>query len=485
MLVVDTSILVERHRITSIEIKPEKNDVYLEFIRKLFEVEYGDSISYAYKTFYEGYPCIVIRLKLGYDVCIDILVVASRKPFYEITVYDKLHKNFIPIISRMIKEATYLFGLTGGVGVIYYVYVPGLNIIPRSEHSTLRAALSKVFFGNMFSIWLFSIIVFYILSMIIGLYNAIYSIFMVNIMLVILSNKIVACMGDWTITRKHGKVLIIGLKFPPETYDKLISTVFLKHKYRIKRAIYDALILSPDSIEEKVVHILRDFNIIMDQKDIIIKEIDLYGIVSKVFGKMGLPTPKIVLKNVIWPNAASSGVAHHFSTLLVTSGLLTRLSKPEIEAVIAHEASHVKHHDLLLICALSLIEYFLRLYILLYLRPFAPPMDWAYLIASLTTLFFVAKFIEARADLEAILATRDPLSLSSALNKIDFMRVIKEENSTYKLVRWLSWNPHPPTSSRIKYINEYGSVMKTPWRYAITLCLKDFVATVRRVVLSY
>ena len=118
----------------------------------------------------------------------------------------------------------------------------------------------------MFSILLFSIIVFYILSMIIGLYNAIYSIFIVNIMLVILSNKIVACMGDWTITRKHGKVLIIGLKFPPETYDKLISTVFLKHKYRIKRSIYNALILSSDSIEEKVVHVLRDFNIIMDQR---------------------------------------------------------------------------------------------------------------------------------------------------------------------------------------------------------------------------
>jgi len=74
---------------------------------------------------------------------------------------------------------------------------------------------------------------------------------------------------------------------------------------------------------------------------------ELYEIVSRLTQKANLPMPKIYIIPEEVPNAFATGRNPSHAAVAVTEGLLKILNKNEIEGVLAHELSHVRHYDIL------------------------------------------------------------------------------------------------------------------------------------------
>ncbi len=75
---------------------------------------------------------------------------------------------------------------------------------------------------------------------------------------------------------------------------------------------------------------------------------DLFHIVENLCITAGLPMPKIYIINDTAPNAFATGRDAKHAVIAVTSGLLQKLEKSELEGVIAHELSHIGNRDILL-----------------------------------------------------------------------------------------------------------------------------------------
>ncbi len=73
----------------------------------------------------------------------------------------------------------------------------------------------------------------------------------------------------------------------------------------------------------------------------------LYQIVRNLSRKAKLPMPKVYIIPEDVPNAFATGRNPEHAAVAVTEGLLNLLSEEEVEAVLAHELSHVKHYDIL------------------------------------------------------------------------------------------------------------------------------------------
>ncbi|WP_107769591.1 zinc metalloprotease HtpX [Campylobacter concisus] len=73
----------------------------------------------------------------------------------------------------------------------------------------------------------------------------------------------------------------------------------------------------------------------------------LYEIVSRLTQKANLPMPKIYIIPEEVPNAFATGRNPNHAAVAVTEGILKILNENEIEGVLAHELSHVRHYDIL------------------------------------------------------------------------------------------------------------------------------------------
>ena len=73
----------------------------------------------------------------------------------------------------------------------------------------------------------------------------------------------------------------------------------------------------------------------------------LYEIVSRLTQKANLPMPKIYIIPEEVPNAFATGRNPSHAAVAVTEGLLKILNENEIEGVLAHELSHIRHYDIL------------------------------------------------------------------------------------------------------------------------------------------
>ncbi len=73
----------------------------------------------------------------------------------------------------------------------------------------------------------------------------------------------------------------------------------------------------------------------------------LYNIVEELTIASGLPMPKIYVILDSAPNAFATGRNPKNSAVAVTTGLLAKLNRSELQGVIAHELSHIKNYDIL------------------------------------------------------------------------------------------------------------------------------------------
>lgn len=74
----------------------------------------------------------------------------------------------------------------------------------------------------------------------------------------------------------------------------------------------------------------------------------VYKITQNLTKKVGLPMPKVYLIPDHTPNAFATGRNHEHAAVAVTMGLYEMLNEKELEGVIAHELSHIKHYDILI-----------------------------------------------------------------------------------------------------------------------------------------
>jgi len=75
---------------------------------------------------------------------------------------------------------------------------------------------------------------------------------------------------------------------------------------------------------------------------------ELYRLVENLCIAAGLPLPKIYIIQDSAPNAFATGRDPQHAAIAVTSGILGKLEKTELEGVIAHELSHIGNRDILI-----------------------------------------------------------------------------------------------------------------------------------------
>lgn len=81
----------------------------------------------------------------------------------------------------------------------------------------------------------------------------------------------------------------------------------------------------------------------------------LYSMVEDQARRAGIPMPRVCISSVPIPNAFAFGRGIRDGRVCVTEGITRLLSEEELKAVIGHEISHLRNHDVLTITLLSVI----------------------------------------------------------------------------------------------------------------------------------
>lgn len=165
---------------------------------------------------------------------------------------------------------------------------------------------------------------------------------------------------------------------------------------------------------------------------------ELYHIVENLCITAGLPIPKIYIIDDTAPNAFATGRDPQHAVVAVTTGILEKLDRSELEGVLAHELSHVGNRDILLSTVIVVLVGIVAL-LADYFRNFLwwggggdsdnrgnslPIMILAILLSILAPLFAtliqlaISRKREFLADADGALLTRYPEGLASALEKI-------------------------------------------------------------------
>lgn len=83
---------------------------------------------------------------------------------------------------------------------------------------------------------------------------------------------------------------------------------------------------------------------------------ELHDLVERIVARNNLPKPKIAVINMRMPNAFATGKGPKTSVVAVTTGLLDILDTEELEGVIAHELTHIRNRDVLVLTLASLFS---------------------------------------------------------------------------------------------------------------------------------
>lgn len=168
---------------------------------------------------------------------------------------------------------------------------------------------------------------------------------------------------------------------------------------------------------------------------------ELHDMVGRLAALADLPKPRVAIVPTDIPNAFATGRNPGNAVVAVTTGLMRRLSKPELEAVLAHEVTHIKNRDVAVITIASFfatVAAFLTRQ-LMWLGWWGVPMGgdrrdergggaYAWVVVYLVSMlvYFISflliqalsRYREYAADRGAAYLTGAPSNLASALMKI-------------------------------------------------------------------
>src|ERR671922_2454216 len=83
---------------------------------------------------------------------------------------------------------------------------------------------------------------------------------------------------------------------------------------------------------------------------------ELHDLVERIVARNNLPKPRIAVINTRIPNAFATGKGPKSSVVAVTAGLMNTLETEELEGVIAHELTHIRNRDALVLTLASLFS---------------------------------------------------------------------------------------------------------------------------------
>lgn len=175
---------------------------------------------------------------------------------------------------------------------------------------------------------------------------------------------------------------------------------------------------------------------------------DFYTITENLAITAGLPMPKLYVVNDPAPNAFATGRDEKHAVVAATTGLLSMMNRTELEGVIAHELSHVKNRDMLVMTVAVVLAGFVAIIADIFLRMsmFGGNRDNDNKAGAILAILAIVAAIlapiaaqliqlaisrrrEYLADASGALLTRYPEGLASALEKIgSYARPMKSAN---------------------------------------------------------
>lgn len=166
-----------------------------------------------------------------------------------------------------------------------------------------------------------------------------------------------------------------------------------------------------------------------------LQEKQLYNVVEEMKVAAGLKfMPKVYLIDANYMNAFASGYSEKSAMVAITRGLIDKLDRAELQAVMAHELSHIRHHDIKLTLTVAVLSNLLLIvidvlfYAAVYKREkrednrlLTVIILLRYLLPLLTVLLtlFLSRTREYMADAGAIELMRNNEPLARALLKIN------------------------------------------------------------------
>jgi heat shock protein HtpX len=221
----------------------------------------------------------------------------------------------------------------------------------------------------------------------------------------------------------------------------------------------------------------------------------LYNLVEGLCIASGLPMPRIYIIDDPAPNAFATGRNPRHAAVAVTTGLLEKMNRVELEGVLAHELSHVKNYDILIsTIAVTLVGAVVLLSDLAIrmmwwnggrVRREGDRQDQNNPLALVAFVFIIlapilAKVMQATvsrnretlADVSAVQMTRYPPGLISALEKLRDDTTVTHSASKATAHMWIEqpmsgvgdqgrqgwlnkmFDTHPPLEERIALLRE-------------------------------
>jgi heat shock protein HtpX len=215
---------------------------------------------------------------------------------------------------------------------------------------------------------------------------------------------------------------------------------------------------------------------------------ELFRIVENLSIAQGTPMPKVYIINDSAINAFATGRDPKHAAIAVTTGILERLERLELEGVIAHELSHIKNYDTRLLTIVSILVGMIAMLADLFIR-----MTWfgsrgndkdrsggaaifmliAIVLAIISPIIgmliqlAISRKREFLADASGALLTRNPDGLASALLKIsedkEPLEVANKATAHLYIANPLKGQPgvswfaklfstHPPIEERVKVL---------------------------------
>lgn len=279
-------------------------------------------------------------------------------------------------------------------------------------------------------------------------------------------------------------ILILQRLYPQATINQCLEVLLtfqvVPYATLIMAGISILSLLVAYSLYDRIMLLGTDSKEITPESASSLMEKQLYNVVDEMRVASGLQfMPKVFLIEANYMNAFASGYSEKSAMVAITRGLIEKLDRAELQAVMAHELSHIRHHDIkltLMVAVLSnilLIALDILFYAVLFKRDrrddnrlFMVIMVLRYVLPLMTVVLglFLSRTREYMADAGCVELMRDNEPMARALLKINQDHVTHADQyaneygqTAHEQVRQASYLYDPSSLDPVKSFNNMFS----------------------------